>query len=226
MNRSRITNPLRFCELDSVRPGTRRLLRSWPWLVVPSRRRLRYLSILRVRRTRTCAERGSRRSATAPPATTRPNVVLNLLQDKYGFVVRTACEVAAVLGLARAHDRILELAEIGEEATRLSALSALESLWVPADFERVFARYVKDQSAGVRKQAAWTLCKHASPEHWEQVFESWSKDPVPRHRVWACSIAEKFGDRTVVARLNALRSDPDGHVRCAAERALKVMGES
>jgi HEAT repeat protein len=115
----------------------------------------------------------------SPSGPNASDVVLNLLQDKYGFVVRTACEVAAVLGLARAHDRILELAETGEEATRLSALSALESLWVSTDFEKVFARYVKDRSACVRKRAAWTLYQNVSPEHWEQVFESWSNDPVP-----------------------------------------------
>jgi HEAT repeat protein len=152
--------------------------------------------------------------------------VLSLLDDKNGFVVRTACEVAAVLGLAGAHDRILELIVASEEATRLSALRALECLWVPADFEKVFARYVNDRSAVVRKQAAWTLNKNVGPEHWEQVFELWSNDRLPRYRVWACSIAEKFGDRTILARLNALRSDPNGHVRRAVDRAVKVIGKS
>jgi hypothetical protein len=152
--------------------------------------------------------------------------VLSLLHDKYGFVVRTACEVAAVLGLEGAHDRILELIEASEEATRICALRALESLWVPVDFEKVFARYVNDRSTGVRRQAAWTLNKNVGPEHWEQVFELWSNDPLPRHRIWACSIAEKSGDRTVLAKLNALRSDPNGHVRRAVERAVKVMGNS
>src|SRR5437588_551242 len=59
------------------------------------------------------------------------DVVLSMLHDRNGFVVRTACDVAAVLGLAGAHDRILELVGASEEATRLSALRALEGLWMP-----------------------------------------------------------------------------------------------
>ena len=104
------------------------------------------------------------------------DVVLNLLHDRTGFVVRTACDVAGVLGLTRAHDRILELAGADEEATRLSALSALERLWLPSDFEKVFARYVHDRSDDVRKRAAWTLNRNVGPEHWKRVFELWASD--------------------------------------------------
>jgi hypothetical protein len=153
-------------------------------------------------------------------------VVLSLLHDRIGFVVRTACDVAAVLGLASAHDRILELVGASEEATRLSALRALEGLWVSSDFEKVFARYVGDQSDEVRKRAAWTLNKNVGRENWKRAYESWSSDRLARHRVWACSIAERFGDRSALASLNALRADLDGHVRHAAERAAKSMDES
>ena len=104
------------------------------------------------------------------------DVVLNLLHDRTGFVVRTACDVAGVLGLDGAHDRILELAGADEEATRLSALSALERLWLPSDFEKVFARYVHDRSDDVRKRAAWTLNRNVGSEHWKRVFELWASD--------------------------------------------------
>jgi hypothetical protein len=77
----------------------------------------------------------------------------------------------------------------------------------------------------VRKQAAWTLNKNVGPEHWRRLFEVWAKDGLPRHRVWACSLAERFGDRTVLAELHALCSDPDGHVRMAGERAAQVVAE-
>jgi HEAT repeat protein len=143
----------------------------------------------------------------------------SMLHDTDSFVVRTACAVAAILGLADAHDRILELVGASDESTRLSALMALESLWSPTDFETVFARYLNDRSDRVRKQAASILFKNVGPEHWKRLFALWSKDSLPRHRVWACSIAERFGDRTVLESLNALRSDKNGHVRRAAERA-------
>ena len=96
---------------------------------------------------------------------------------------------------------------------------------MPSDFENVFARHLKDRSDDVRKQAAWTLNKNVGPEHWQRLFEVWAIDRLPRHRGWACSLAEKFGDRTVSDKLHALCSDPNGHVRMAGKRAAQVVAE-
>jgi HEAT repeat protein len=153
-------------------------------------------------------------------------VLVSSLDYSNGFVVRAAARAAAALGLTAAHDRILELVGAEEEATRLSALAALQSLWQPSDFEAVFARYLSDPSDRVRKQAAWTLEKNVGSDHWERVFDAWSADRIPRHRAWACSIAEKFGTKAILAKLVGLCSDPDGHVRRAAERAVKAVGTS
>jgi hypothetical protein len=153
-------------------------------------------------------------------------VVVSMLADSNCFVVRAAARAAAASGLAAAHDRIHELIEAQEEATRLIALEALQILWEPSDFEAVFARYLSDPSDRVRKQAAWTLEKNVSSDQWERVFSAWSGDRIPRHRAWACSIAERFGTKTIFAELVGLCSDPDGHVRRAAERAVKAIGAS
>jgi HEAT repeat protein len=153
-------------------------------------------------------------------------VVVSMLDDSNGFVVRAAARAAVALGLAAAHDRIYELVWAKEEATRLSALEALQSLWEPSDFEAVFARYLSDPSDRVRKRAAWTLEKNIGSDHWERVFNAWSGDRIPRHRAWACSIAERFGTKAILAKLVGLCSDPDGHVRRAAERAVKAVGAS
>jgi HEAT repeat protein len=163
--------------------------------------------------------------ANSPSGRNAADVVLSMLHDHNGFVVRAACGAAADLGLAAGHDRILGLVSANEESTRLSALEALEVLWEPSDFEMVFARYLCDRSDRVRKRAAWTLNKNIGTDHWKRVFEAWSRDPVPRHRVWACSIAERFGERDLLPSLKALRSDADGHVRHAAEQAAKLIGE-
>jgi hypothetical protein len=151
------------------------------------------------------------------------DVVMNMLTDRSGFVIRAAVTEAAVLGLAAAHDRVLELVGAEEEATRLSALAALQDLWKPSDFEAVFARYLSDLSDRVRKRAAWTLEKNVGSDHWEQVFHAWSGDRLPRHRVWACSLAERFGTEEILAKVVGLCSDCDGHVRHAAERAVKAI---
>ena len=153
-------------------------------------------------------------------------VVLSALNDSNGFVIRAAARASAALRLAAAHDRIHALVGSKEEHTRLSALEALQNLWEASDFETVFARYLHDPSDSVRKQAAWTLETNVGAEQWERVFAAWSGDPIPRHRAWACSLAERFGTRATLGRLDGLRSDPDGHVRSAAERAVKVIGDS
>lgn len=149
-----------------------------------------------------------------------------MLGDSNGFVIRAAVRAAAALGLAGAHDRILELAGAEEEATRLSALAALQSLWQPLDFEVVFARYLSDPSDRVRKEAAWTIEKNLGPDHWERVFHAWSGDRLPRHRAWACSLAERFGTGAILAKLVGLCSDRDGHVRHAAGRAVNAIRTS
>ena len=155
------------------------------------------------------------------------DAVLGMLHDRDGGVVRAACRAAAALVLTAAHDRVRELIESEEEGTRYSALEALETLWEPTDFEGVFARYQRDPSDRVvRRRAAWTLAKHIGREHWERAFAAWSQDLVPRHRVWACTLAERFGDRAILPELNALRADPDGHVRRAADRAVNMINGS
>jgi len=149
------------------------------------------------------------------------DVVCQLLQDPADFVVRSAIQAAANLGLGAAHERVLSLVKAAEESTRLAALHALKDLWRPSDFDAVFDRYIHDRSDGVRKQAAWTVHKNAGKEHWERVFSAWSKDLVPRHRVWACELAGSFGSRAVLPALVTLRTDRDGHVRRAARRAAE-----
>jgi len=148
-------------------------------------------------------------------------VVCQLLRDRSSFVVRAAALAAANLRLLPAHGRIVSLIKAAEESTRHDALRALEKLWHPYDFESVFDRYLHDSSDRVRKQATWTLHKNVGAEHWERVFLAWSHDPVPRHRVWACELAQRFGNRSVLPALQALEADSDGHVRWAAMQAVE-----
>ena len=147
-------------------------------------------------------------------------VVLAALRDPDGFVVRAGCEASARLALVGAHDVVLGLIPAREEATRLAALQALEKLWVGTDFDAVFARYLHDPSDRVRKQAAWVLHEHVDRKRWEVTFAAWSKDLLPRHRVWACDLSGQFGGESALADLAALGQDVDGHVRWAAQRAV------
>ncbi len=147
------------------------------------------------------------------------DVVCRLLHDKQGFVVRSAIEAAVRLSLSAAQERILKLAKASDESTRSAALRGLASLWRTTDFTLVFDCYAHDPSEKVRREAAWTLRQNADSDCWQRLFTAWSIDPLSRHRVWACQLAEAFGSKDLLPELESLQRDADGHVRSAAKRA-------
>ncbi|WP_247359433.1 HEAT repeat domain-containing protein [Bradyrhizobium sp. 134] len=50
------------------------------------------------------------------------------------------------------------------------------------------------------------------------------RDELPRHRLWACEIANTFGDPDVLPALTPLLNDDDGHVRKSAAQAHQAIG--
>ena len=146
-------------------------------------------------------------------------MVCQALGDRSPYVVRTACEAAASLGLAEAHApvRRLLLSESGE--TREAAAAAIARLWLPEDFEPVMRLFREDPLKGVRRQAAWALATNASSATWRELVSTWRNDSLPRHRIWACELVERFGDEEARAGLGGLLTDANGHVRKAAQRA-------
>lgn len=151
-------------------------------------------------------------------ATLRP-----LLSDTSEYVVRTACETLAKLGDHDSHDAIAALLKVPQSATRVGAARALRHLWQESDFPLLLGLMHKDASEDVRKEAAWTLRGAASTSTWAALFEAWKAAPLARHRTWACELAEKYPEERLAADLQVLAEDPDGHVRRAAERALRAL---
>lgn len=143
------------------------------------------------------------------------------LGDPSPYVVRTACRAVALLGLHSLHDAVAVLLRAREAPTRTEALAALATLWQPTDFEPVFVCLRLDPSAEVRKRAAWTLRTNASAASWRRLFDTWRRDPLPRHRTWAAELAAALGGREVEPPLQELLEDPNGHVRKAAQDALR-----
>lgn len=154
-------------------------------------------------------------------ARTSAALIVPGLRDSSEFVVRTACEVAAKLGLYEAHDDLLKLLFSPLESTRQAALCALETLGQDKDFEAVLRVFASDPSKAVRKQAAWTLRSAATSWNWSRLFSLWYADEPPRHRQWACELAETFGDADVLPQLFLLSGDANGHVRKAAHLAAE-----
>ena len=61
--------------------------------------------------------------------------VLGALRDPSPFVVRTACECAARLGLVEARNVIVELLRARSASTRQVAVESLALLWSDSDFD-------------------------------------------------------------------------------------------
>lgn len=143
------------------------------------------------------------------------------LGDESPFVVRTGCEIVAKHRIEEAHADLCRLLGSPDDATRQAAVAAIAHLWTTSDFDRLLELFRHDSSAEVRREAAWALRRNATPGSWCTLFASWKGDLLHRRRVWACEMAEEFGDASAVGELKALVGDSDGHVRKAAQRALE-----
>jgi len=150
-------------------------------------------------------------------------VVLEALADPSEYVVRAACDVITHWKCDEAHDAVTALLRDPAHATRQGAIRAIRAIWQERDFQPVFRVYTSDPERLVRREAAWTLRECVTASDWRRLFEAFRKDDPPRHRVWACEIAGKFGDSTVGPWLETLHVDHDGHVRTAAATAADAL---
>jgi HEAT repeat protein len=136
-------------------------------------------------------------------------------------VVANACARAATLVMRDVHDEILALTRAKSLKIRLAAVRALRRLWVDTDFETVFGVYRRDPDETMRHEAAWVLRETASTRTWSRLFDLWCRDAHPRHRVWACEIAQRFASTDELPALRRLLDDRDGLVRAAAVPAVR-----
>lgn len=156
-------------------------------------------------------------------AMSKGDLFCKCLEDPSPYVVRTACKTVAQLGLDCAHNDLRRLVHANDALTRSAALRALRKLWKQSDFDLVFEVLQGDSSKEARSEAAWTLRENADGDNWERLFELWRTDPLHRHRIWACELANKFGDKNHTATLRIMLEDSDGHVRAASSRALEKL---
>jgi len=150
-------------------------------------------------------------------------VILGALGDRSEYVVRTACEVVAHWGLNEAHERVVALLANVSRATRRAAIRTLGAIWLDADFPLIFRIYSCASEIDVRREAAWVLRRRATSAHWRTLFEAFEKDELPRHRQWACELAESFSGPDVLPALRELSLDVDGHVRKTALQAIRTL---
>ncbi|MDH2343842.1 HEAT repeat domain-containing protein [Bradyrhizobium sp. SSUT18] len=149
--------------------------------------------------------------------------IVAALSDTSDYVRRTTCGIVEQWKLAEAHDLVLLLLKEPEAPTRECALRTLAAIWNNADFQTVFGLYKRDPEIAVRREAAWTLRQGAAANDWQLLFDAFCEDELPRHRSWACELAETFGGPDVLPTLVSLTKDVDGHVRKSAACAYQAI---
>jgi hypothetical protein len=150
-------------------------------------------------------------------------IILSALGDPSEFVVRTACEVVAQWEFSEAHELVIALLANASKATRQAAIRALGIIWVDADFPLIFRIYTNASEIDLRREAAWVLRRRASSTHWRTLFNAFRVDELPRHRQWACELAENCSGPEILPVLSQLSLDSDGHVRKAASQAIRTL---
>jgi HEAT repeat protein len=150
-------------------------------------------------------------------------IILNALRDPSEYVMRAACEVVAQWRLHDAHELVVALLANAAKATRETAIRTLGTIWADADFPLIFRIYSEDLEIDVRREAAWVLRRRVTSTHWRTLFDAFYADQLPRHRRWACELAENFSGPDILPALSKLSLDVDGHVRKAASQAIRTL---
>ncbi len=150
-------------------------------------------------------------------------IILSALGDPSGYVVRAACEVVAQWELSEAHELVVALLASAATTTRQAAIRALGAIWLDADFPLILNIYAKASDIDLRREAAWVLRQRVSPVNWRTLFNAFYVDELPRHRGWACELAENFSGPEILPVLLQLSLDTDGHVRKAASQAIRIL---
>lgn len=158
------------------------------------------------------------------PASDRGSAaVRRLLTDHAPVVVRAAVAATARLHDQKGRDRVLALFEDPDPETRVVALRAIGELWQADDAAAVLAVATSDRAKKVRRQASLVLSDHRDEKHWRELAALWHESDLPRERTWACGLLGAYGTVDELGLATRLASDPDGHVRNAARRAVEAI---
>ena len=147
-------------------------------------------------------------------------LVLDALRDTSGYVIRTAAEIVERWGLVDAAPVLRQRTGDSDPLTRRSALDALRIVGRAEDIDLLLPLLAHDPDRSVRNAAAWAISALAGQDNWRRAFAALLGDPMPRHRLFACEMAAKFGGAQDREVLRPLLDDEDGHVRKAVARIL------
>ena len=149
------------------------------------------------------------------------DAVVKALKDTSAYVIREACLTIGDVALSDLHEEVFLLLSSKDDNTRANSMYAIDKIWQDTDYNKVLEIFFSDTDIDNRRRAAQILFNHANINTWQQLFDLWKNDSLGRHRMWACKLATVFGLSSVIADIEKLKNDPDGHVRKAAQESLK-----
>jgi HEAT repeat protein len=147
--------------------------------------------------------------------------VLACLDDKSPYVVRTAIRIMVKHRAMESHEKIIALLESKDEPTRETAVSALEHINKPSDFD-ILLSLQNDKNKKIRNLVPYIVLATANETNWSKAYNMMKHSDNEKTRLFACKLLYKFGTKKEKDEAKLFLQDKNGHVRkCASKMTSK-----
>jgi HEAT repeat protein len=147
------------------------------------------------------------------------NNVLTCLDDKSAFVVRTAIEVMVKHRVTESHEKIIQLLKSDDESTREKAVSALEYISEPSDFD-IILNLQNDRNKNIRNLVPYIVLAAANKINWKKAYNMMKHSDIDKARLAACKLLNTFGTEIEKSDAKIFMQDKNGHVRKYASKMI------
>ena len=145
--------------------------------------------------------------------------ILICLDDKSPYVVRTAIETLVKHRVLKAHEKIIHLSKSKDELTREKAVSALEYIGNPSDFDFILSLY-NDRNKRIRNLIPYIVLALANETTWEKAYNLMKHSNSEKARMCACNLLNAFGTKTEKDDAKLFLQDKSGHIRKYASKMI------
>jgi hypothetical protein len=142
--------------------------------------------------------------------------LLAFLDNNNKFVLTATIKALSNLKSTKAHDKIKKLINRDNVEIKQAAIGGLSNIWQIPDFDFLVDCYNQQDNDTIKKAIGFVLAEHVDKYNWKRFFDTFSNDPVTRHRQWALDFAIEFSsDEKLIDRF---LTDEDGHILKKAQR--------
>lgn len=139
------------------------------------------------------------------------------LDDKSPYVVRISIEMMVKHHVIKSHEKIILLLQSKDELTREAAVSALEYISKPSDFD-VVLKLLSDRNKKVRNRVPYILLATANESNWRKAYNVMKHSENDKSRLYACYLLNAFGTKEERDDAKTFLYDKNGHIRKFASK--------